>query len=87
MDKKSKKKSKGDVRNLIILSIIIPVYNGEQYIMNLYKNYLKTLGNESEIIFVDDGSNDKSGYILDNIRADNVKIFHIENKGASHARN
>ncbi len=55
--------------------------------MNLYRNFLKNLESEVEIIFVDDGSNDKSGYILDSIRAGNVKVFHTKNKGVSHARN
>jgi len=40
------------------LSIIIPVYNGKQYIKDTIK-YVKQINIDKEIIIVDDGSNDE----------------------------
>lgn len=56
--------------NITKLSIVIPVYNEEENIRNLYqelKGVLRNLGKDYEIIFVDDGSKDKSGKILKEI--------------------
>lgn len=51
------------MKNALDLSLIVPVYNEEENIFPLYKNIkhaLSKLGKKYEIIFVDDGSTDKS---------------------------
>ena len=53
----------------INLSIIVPVYNEEQYLSNLFKD-IKTYFNEKniQIIFVNDGSFDSSKNILEDFK-------------------
>ena len=62
------------------LSIVIPVYNEEKNIENLYARLTKTLDslNKSyEIIFTDDGSKDKSMEILEKLYKQNPKQVRI----------
>ena len=78
----------------IKVSVIIPIYNNAIYIERCAKSLLnQTLGNELELIFVDDGSTDDSVLILRNIlkkfpeRINQVKIIqHSENKGSGATR-
>lgn len=66
------------------LSIIIPVYNEEKAIAETLK-YFKKLQEENpgiEIIFVDDGSTDKTHQILESIEVNPIKVItHEKNKG------
>ena len=50
------------------ISIIIPVYNEAENIKSLYQEIIDniTLDGNSEIIFIDDGSNDQTNIILSN---------------------
>ena len=48
------------------LSIIIPVYNEESTLLKLLKR-IKTIDIDKEIIIVNDGSTDRTGYILKNL--------------------
>jgi glycosyltransferase involved in cell wall biosynthesis len=75
--------------NNITLSIIVPVYNGEDHIDNCLKNILNQDFDETiEIIMVDDGSTDNSFNIIQNFKITNLKLFRlIKNRGASAARN
>ena len=51
------------------LSIIIPVYNEESYIVSLFKDLEKYFNHDDiEVIVVDDGSNDDSGNILEKLK-------------------
>jgi len=55
------------MRDKTELSIVIPVYNEEKNLKILYKELeevLKNLGKTYEIIFIDDGSEDKSFEVL-----------------------
>lgn len=71
------------------LSIIIPVYNGEQYIEQCTKSLLNQQLKQIEIIFINDGSIDNSKLILDKLskRYSNIRVLHQENKGPGAARN
>ena len=71
------------------VSIIIPVYNVEKYIMKCINSVFEQTYKNIEIILVDDGSIDKSGEICDEIVKDNndVIVIHKENGGLSSARN
>lgn len=62
------------------LSIVIPVYNEEENLEPFYselKGVLSVLGASSEIIFVNDGSRDKSGGVLESIasRDSHVRVI------------
>lgn len=66
------------------ISIIIPVYNEEKTIKEIVTRVLNsnTLALQKEIIVVDDGSNDRTKYILNNLKKKNIRIlFHKRNRG------
>ena len=71
------------------ISIIVPVFNVENYI----KRCLDSIANQSfsdfEVILVDDGSTDKSGIICDNYatKDSRFRVVHQNNGGVSVARN
>ena len=72
------------------ISVIIPVYNVENYLeetLNSVTN--QTFFENIEILLVDDGSTDASGKIVDEYASnyDNVHAFHKENEGQCVARN
>lgn len=71
------------------VSIIIPVYNSENYLDKCISSILKQTLNEIEIILVDDGSTDKSEVICKKYKdSDNrVKFVRKKNGGVSSARN
>ena len=73
------------------LSIIIPVYNAEQYIKpcldSILQNSKESLS-KTEIIVINDGSTDKTLKILESYNQHkNIKIHTTKNQGASAARN
>ena len=71
-----------------LVSVIIPVYNAEQYLCRCLDSVLSQIYKKIEVILVDDGSTDCSCTICDEYAAnyDNVYIDHITNGGASMAR-
>lgn len=75
--------------NKIKISVIIPVYNAEQYLKQCMESVLGQTLKEIEIICIDDGSTDNSLNILREYqKKDNrIIIFSQENQGAAVARN
>jgi len=73
----------------IDLSVIVPVYNVEDYLPDCVDSLLHQGDLRIEIILIDDGSTDRSGVIADKYaQSDNrIKVIHKKNKGASAARN
>ena len=71
------------------VSIIIPVYNVEQFLPNCIDSVLGQSFADFELLLIDDGSTDGSGAICDVYaeKDDRVRVFHKENGGASSARN
>lgn len=72
-----------------LISIIIPVYNAEQYLERCIDSVIGQTYKNLEIILVDDGSKDTSPVICDKYAAQDVrfKVIHKKNMGASAARN
>lgn len=72
-----------------LISIIVPVYNVEEYLPRCLDSILKQSYSKLEIIIVDDGSTDRSSYICDEyMRKDSrIKVIHQQNAGVSVARN
>lgn len=71
------------------LSIIVPVYNVEEYLDRCIRSVLRQSFNNFELLLIDDGSEDRSGRICD-LYADKdsrVRVLHKENEGVSIARN
>ena len=89
--KKMNKGNKGNKGNKdsCDISVILPVYNSEEYIEEAFESILRQEGVRVETILIDDGSTDRSGKILDRYAAgyDSVHVIHQENKGISAARN
>ena len=71
------------------VSIIVPVYNVEQYLEDCIDSMLNQTLKDIEIILVDGHSTDKSGYICDKYKKidSRIKVIHTEDKGVSYSRN
>ena len=74
--------------NEVKLSVIVPVYNAEQYLRRCVDSNFRSQifnfgGGESEIILIDDGSIDDSSRICNELAEKNreIKVFHISNQG------
>lgn len=72
----------------MLLSVVVPVYNVEQYLEKSVSSVLQ-IKTDLEIILVDDGSTDDSGKLCDNWaeRDSRIKVIHQKNGGLSAARN
>lgn len=72
-----------------LVSIVIPVYNVEQYLPDCMKSIIDQTYRNLEIILVDDGSTDKSGILCDKIAEEDtrIQVIHKKNGGLSDARN
>lgn len=72
-----------------LISIIVPVYNVEQYLKRCISSLLKQSYSNIEIILVDDGSPDNCGILCDELaKGDSrIKVIHKTNGGLSSARN
>lgn len=77
------------MQNNILVSVIVPVYNVEKYLVRCVDSILKQSYNNLQIILVDDGSNDKSALICDEYTKKDTRILviHKNNGGLSEARN
>ena len=73
------------------ISIIVPLYKAELYVEQCFESISSQTYKNIEIVFVDDGSPDKSGQIADRLSDDNdafsINVIHKSNGGASSARN
>ena len=71
------------------ISVIVPIYNVEQYLDKCVESLVNQTYKNLEIILVDDGTKDKSGEMADlwSIKDDRIKVIHKKNGGLSDARN
>ena len=72
-----------------LVSVIVPVYNVEQFFERCINSIINQTYRNLEIILVDDGSTDTSGSLCDSYKtADKrITIMHKKNGGLSSARN
>lgn len=70
-----------------LVSIIIPVYNGENFIADCLNSILEQTYHDYEIIVINDGSKDNTRQIVESFNNKKIKLFNIENNGVSNARN
>ena len=70
------------------ISVVIPVYNSSDYLRRCLDSVLNQDFTEFELVLVDDGSTDESGYICDEYaeRDSRITVYHKKNEGASLAR-
>lgn len=73
----------------IKISIIVPIYNGEKYIINTLDSILNQSLKEIEVLAINDGSTDNTKNILDSYskKSDRIRVIHQENNGVSATRN
>lgn len=71
------------------ISVIVPVYNTEQYVERCINSVISQEFPNWELILVDDGSTDRSSGILDTYpnRDTRIKVIHQCNRGPGIARN
>lgn len=71
------------------ISIIIPIYNCEEYICRNIESLLCQTFTDFELILVNDGSTDSSGSLCDEyaLKDERIRVIHKENGGAASARN
>ncbi|MCU7212138.1 glycosyltransferase family 2 protein [Turicibacter sanguinis] len=74
---------------LPVVSIVVPIYNVENYVRKCIDSIISQTYQNIEIILVNDGSTDQSGQIISSyLEVDKrIRIFHKENGGLSDARN
>ena len=74
---------------MVKISVIVPIYNCEDYLEESIKSILNQTFKDIEIICVDDGSTDNSLSILNNIASNDsrIKVSSQENQGPSTIRN
>lgn len=72
-----------------LISIIVPVYNVENYLAECIESIIRQTHRNLEIILVDDGSTDQSGSICETYKEKDSRIvvIHKQNEGLSEARN
>lgn len=75
------------MENSVMLTWIIPVYNGEKYLAQAIDSILRQPCGDFEILVIDDGSTDNSLKIAQSYEDPRVKAIHKENGGVSSARN
>lgn len=78
--------NKGEI---IVISVIIPVYNVQDTLVRAVESVKKQTFPELEMILVNDGSKDNSGDLCDELAQTDsrIRVIHKENGGLSSARN
>lgn len=71
----------------IELSVIVPVFNGENVIMRAIDSILKAATPKTEVLVVNDGSTDSTADLLRSICDARVKVIEQDNMGQGFARN
>ena len=71
------------------VSVVVPVFNTENYLSRCIDSIISQTYQNWELILVDDGSNDNSGFLCDQYAAQDsrIRVFHKINGGVSSARN
>lgn len=71
------------------VSIVVPVYKVEKYLVRCVKSLSNQTLEDIEIILVDDGSPDNCGHMCDEFEKTDsrIKVVHKKNGGLSSARN
>lgn len=72
-----------------LISIIIPVYNVENYLDRCLDSVINQTYKYIDVVVIDDGSTDRSGQIADSYAANHeyIRVFHKRNEGIGATRN
>ena len=69
--------------NRPFFSVVIPLYNKQNYIKETIKSVLNQTFQDLEIVIVNDGSKDDSVKVVESIQDDRIKLLHQKNSGVS----
>jgi glycosyltransferase involved in cell wall biosynthesis len=78
---------KGASMKMPLVSILIPAYNMEEFIVGVIRSASEQTWPRKEIIVVDDGSTDRTGELAQQFASKTVKVVSTENRGLSGAVN
>jgi glycosyltransferase involved in cell wall biosynthesis len=70
-----------------LVSVIIPAYNAEEYILQCVNSVIEQTYFNLEIIIVNDGSTDKTLQLIQTLDDKRIVLINQENRGSSSARN
>jgi len=70
-----------------LVSVLIPAYNAEKWIVDTIRSALNQTWTQKEIIIVNDGSKDETLRVTKQFESKSVKVISQENMGAAAARN
>ena len=75
--------------NSPLISVIVPVYNVENFLHECVDSIINQSYSNLEIILINDGSSDKSGEICEiyALKDSRIKVYHKKNGGLSESRN
>ena len=78
-----------DISSGILLTIVVPVYNGAEYISDTVNYILNTNNKQIEVILIDDGSIDSSAAVCEELcnKDSRVRYIYTANGGIAAARN
>lgn len=63
------------------VSVVLPVYNGANYVKSAVESILNQTLENFEFIIINDGSKDNSQAVLESISDPRIRLYHQENKG------
>ncbi len=69
------------------ISVIIPLYNKEHYILSTLQSVIEQSYKDWEAIIINDGSTDNSVEVVKTISDPRIRLYNQENQGISAARN
>ncbi|MDA9126054.1 glycosyltransferase family 2 protein [Flavobacteriaceae bacterium] len=72
---------------MAVISVIIPLFNKEQFIKKTLLSVLNQTFSDFEILLINDGSTDGSIDIVTSFDDERITLYTTKNKGVSHARN
>src|ERR1700722_5430389 len=70
-----------------LVSILIPAYNAQEWIVDTIRSAIAQTWQRKEIIVVDDGSSDGTAIVAQRFASKEVTVVSTENQGAAAARN
>jgi len=70
-----------------LISIIMPVYNAEQYIITSVESVIHQSHRDWELLIINDGSTDDTEKIIIGFKDSRIRYYSQKNKGVSYARN
>ncbi len=70
-----------------LVSVILPVYNGEKYLAEAVESILSQSYQNFELVIIDDGSKDKSQEIIKRFKDKRIRVYTQINKGLAETLN